>query len=155
MSNTLEIPNNAMEILLDKVFLPIAIIIAGGIVSGVLALFFGLFRWSMGKFVRSIDEKFTGIGEKFDTLNNKFDSFDTQLKKQSNSINELKTDMQLQASAIREVEVRIEYRLQGMEKRLIELEKDKSEQSVSIRNLDNFMQKIQFHHNSQHPTDKI
>jgi carbon monoxide dehydrogenase subunit G len=70
-------------------------------------------------------------------------------------VNEIKTDMQLQASAMREVETRVEYRLQNIENRIIEIEKDKTEQSVAIRNLDHFMQKIQIHHNRQHPQDKI
>ena len=111
--------------------------IAGVIILGMVSIlgFFGK-RWL----------------KEFESLNRKILSSLESLK---NQVTDLKTESQLQTATIREMETRIEFKFQGVERQL-EVKRQKIEKIMErLMAIEKSLDRLKLFHTRNHPTDNL
>lgn len=111
--------------------------IAGALIAGMA----GLITWAGKKWMGNFEATTNKILSKLEDI--------------INQINDLKTENMMQTQHMREIESRVEVRLQGIEKRLDAKREKLGEHEHRISQLEKVQEKINIFHNRNHPNDKL
>jgi len=84
-----------------------------------------------------------------------FKELRADVKEIKSDIAELRTENQLTKSYIHEIEGRLELRLQGHESQFRDHKEELKDLKSRVSSIERFKDSVKFHHDKNHPTDKI
>lgn len=128
----------------DPLFITIAL--------GAFGLLLSIVGYNVKKMIADMEKREAARSKDFKAISEKLLEGINEIKDQ---VRELKTENQLQSAALREVEGRVEFRLQGVESRLNDKRTKIAQLESRVTKLEALIERITTHHNMHHPTDKL